>query len=172
MKCMPGAWLLVPAVLAFGSISARSGPGSSQKASEEQTQREEAFSRLLSGARLSGLFTSDSAPESPPMKDEYTITSAEPEAGDQWRIQALIEYGEHSVPVSLLIPVKWAGDTPVITLDDLEVPGLGKFTARVLFHGQSYAGVWSGKDHGGQMVGHIERAPAAQPKEGSKNGGK
>jgi hypothetical protein len=45
-----------------------------------------------------------------------------------------------------------------MTLDELEVPGLGKFTCRILFHGQSYAGLWRGADHGGAMSGVIEHA--------------
>jgi hypothetical protein len=62
------------------------------------------------------------------------------------------------VTVPLELTVKWAGDTPVITLDELEIPGLGRFTARVLFHGRSYAGIWSGPGHGGQMYGRVVRA--------------
>ena len=51
-----------------------------------------------------------------------------------------------------------------MTLDDLEVPGLGKFTCRILFHGKSYAGLWRGADHGGAMSGVIERAATQESK--------
>ncbi len=58
---------------------------------------------------------------------------------------------------TLPLTVKWAGDTPVITLTDMMVPGLGTYTARVLFHRGRYAGTWSASDHGGEMWGRIEK---------------
>ena len=56
----------------------------------------------------------------------------------------------------------------MIQVTDLVVPTLGTFSARVLIHGDQYAGTWSGKDHGGQMYGHIARA-AATPQSGDGN---
>jgi hypothetical protein len=56
--------------------------------------------------------------------------------------------------------VKWAGDTPVITLTDMTIPGLGTYTARVMVYRDHYAGYWSAGDHGGQMWGRIERDAA------------
>ena len=58
------------------------------------------------------------------------------------------------------LEVKWAGDTPVITLTDLAIPGLGTFTARVLFYRGEYCGTWSAVDHGGTLFGKIQ--PAAK----------
>ena len=49
----------------------------------------------------------------------------------------------------------WAGDTPVVELTDLTIPGLGTYTARVLFYRDEYAGTWKGKNAGGQMFGRI-----------------
>ena len=53
------------------------------------------------------------------------------------------------------LPVKWAGDTPVISLTNKAIPGFGTFTARVMFYGDEYAGTWSGGSHGGLMWGKI-----------------
>lgn len=130
----------------------------------EQEAREEAFAELLTNARLTGIFTDDTRPELAPQKDSYTITKAECLEDGMWRIESLIEYGENKVKVPLFIRVKWAGDTPVMTLDNLEVPGLGTFTCRILFHGQAYAGLWRGAGHGGAMSGVIERASDAEAK--------
>lgn len=131
-----------------------------QTAQDEQEAHEEAFAELLAGARLTGWFTDDTKPGEPPAQDSYEIASAEALEDGIWRFDALI--GESGVKLPLFLPVKWAGDTPVITLDDLEIPGMGKFTARVLFHGSSYAGVWRGEKHGGEMAGRIERRAAGK----------
>ena len=46
--------------------------------------------------------------------------------------------------------------------DDLNLPGVGMYAARVMIHGDQYAGTWRGTDHGGEMWGRIEHG-AAQP---------
>jgi hypothetical protein len=57
--------------------------------------------------------------------------------------------------VSFPIQVKWAGDTPAISLTDQALPGLGDYTARVLIDRGLYAGTWSGKTGGGEVFGRI-----------------
>lgn len=121
-----------------------------------QEAREEAFAKLLTGARLTGWFTDTTRPDAPPAKDSYVISKAEKADGDTWLIESVI--GESGLKVPLYVPVQWAGNTPVMTLDKFPVPQMGTFDARVLFHGASYAGVWSGANHGGEMAGRIERA--------------
>jgi hypothetical protein len=143
------AALVLPAAAALRS-------GAQDDAAQEA--REEAFAKLLTGARLTGWFTDTTKPDAPPAKDSYVISRAEKADGDLWLIESLI--GETGLKVPLYVPVKWAGNTPVMTLDAFPVPQMGKFDARVLFHGASYAGVWSGEGHGGEMAGRIERVPA------------
>jgi len=75
--------------------------------------------------------------------------------GETWLLQARIRYGSHDVPVPVPVTIKWAGDTPVITLTDLTLPGMGAYTARVLLYRDQYAGTWSGKNVGGQLFGKI-----------------
>jgi hypothetical protein len=48
-------------------------------------------------------------------------------------------------------------DTPMIMLDNLTIPGLGTFSARVFFHGDLYGGSWQDGDKGGFLFGRIER---------------
>ena len=54
------------------------------------------------------------------------------------------------------LTVLWAGKTPVITLDDLKLPGLGTFSARVLFHKNHYVGSWQHGEVSGHMFGHLD----------------
>ena len=79
------------------------------------------------------------------------------ESGD-WLIQSRIRYGDHDVTIPLTLPIRWAGDTPVICVDDMLIPGLGTFTARVMIYRGHYAGFWTGVDHGGHLFGVIEAA--------------
>jgi hypothetical protein len=88
--------------------------------------------------------------------------------GDYWLFETRIQYGDQDVQLPLTLQVKWAGDTPVITLTDVAIPGLGTFTARVLVYRDQYAGTWSGAMHGGQLFGRIEQ-PAAERGTDAKN---
>ena len=141
------ALLLSTLALGFSSIQ--------QDDEEAQEAREEAFSELLTGARLVGWFTDSLRPDASPSKDVYTISRAEPADDGKWLFEAVV--GENGLKVPLYLPVKWAGDSLVITLDQFPVPQMGTFDARVLFHGNSYAGVWSGDKHAGEMMGRIEK---------------
>jgi hypothetical protein len=46
----------------------------------------------------------------------------------------------------------------VISLTDLAIPNAGTYTARVLVHGDTYAGSWSGGSNAGLMNGIIKRS--------------
>ena len=90
-------------------------------------------------------------------EERYVIDKVSKLAGDTWLFHARLQHNSHDIPVPVPVAVKWAGDTPVITLTDLTIPGLGTYTARVLLYRDQYAGTWSGKDHGGQLFGKIVR---------------
>lgn len=126
----------------------------------DQTALEKEFQQTMTGATLVGHFTVSGMPGGGPLKEErYKIKSMTKIRGDWWLLLTSIEYGgkkEITVPVPL--QVKWAGDTPVITLTDVKIPQLGAFTSRVLFYKGEYAGTWSGGDHGGHLFGRIEAA--------------
>src|SRR5579871_3308499 len=94
-------------------------------------------------------------------EERYVINNVSKLMGDTWLLQTRIQYGSHDLPVPIPVTIKWAGDTPVITLTDLSIPGLGTYTARVLLYRDQYAGTWSAKDHGGQLFGKIEHAATA-----------
>jgi hypothetical protein len=115
---------------------------------------EKQFTELLSGCTLVGHYTEGA--EKNEHEDHYSITKISKLKDDLWLFNARIEVEGHDVTLPIPIRVLWAGDTPVITLDELTIPGLGTFSARVLFHGHQYAGVWSHGDEGGQMAGRIE----------------
>ena len=53
------------------------------------------------------------------------------------------------------VPIKWAGETPVLTLANYLIKGHGVFSARILIYNGMYAGTWGAPDHGGKMFGKI-----------------
>jgi len=117
------------------------------------------FAKALSGATLVGNFTTAGQEKDAALKEErYTLSKVSKLGNDYWLFQTRIQYGEHDLTLPLALQVKWAGDTPVITLTDVLVPPLGKFTARVIVYRDRYAGTWQGGDHGGHLFGRITRA--------------
>jgi hypothetical protein len=129
-------------------------------AAEEKTEQktlEKELAKKLTGATMAGQFSIDGREETKkPHTDRYEIESAEKIAVNRWVITARIKYGQHDVKLPVTIEILWAGDTPVITLTNAVVPGMGTFTSRVMIYGDRYAGTWQHDKVGGHMWGKIE----------------
>ena len=133
----------------------------------DQKARFAAFTQALTNVKLIGRFTF-SADDKEPIRDEYTISSVvKVGTADLWIVSARIRYGTVDLTVPVPVEVKWAGKTPVITLDDVTIPGLGTFSSRVVIDGSLYAGTWQHDAVGGHMFGKIvpiaEENPAQVP---------
>ena len=112
--------------------------------------------KMLTGAKLVGQFTV-TGKEGPLVKDAYEIITAHKvEEGDLWLITA--KYGKKDSQYPIPLEIKWAGDTPIITLTKLTIPGLGTFSSRVVIYEGRYAGTWQHDKVGGHLFGTIERA--------------
>jgi hypothetical protein len=90
-------------------------------------------------------------------QDKYTIVSATKVRGDSWVITARMKFGEKEVAIPFPVEVKWAGDTPVIVVDNLPTPGGRTYSARVLFYEKTYAGSWTGGGKAGLLSGIISK---------------
>ena len=143
--------LLATMVLSFLFAGCARKPGS-----DTQTGLEEKFQQMMSGVTLMGHSASMKG-ESMSGEEKYVIEKVSKLSGETWLFHVRIQYGSHDIPVPLPVTIKWAGDTPVITITNLTIPGLGTYTARVLLYEDQYAGTWSSKDHGGQVFGKIVR---------------
>jgi len=119
-------------------------------------QLETTFKAMLTKATMSGRWYSvkDGKP-GPEKEDAYSIVSANKVSGHKWVIQTRIKINQKEMIVPIPVEVKWAGDTAVLSVDKLQYPGGGTYSARVLFYEHTYAGTWSGGDHGGLMSGVI-----------------
>lgn len=147
---------LVLAVGFTGSIACVANYGVAETATSEKPERFAALERALTGATLVGNFTVTGGDKIDPKPERYELTSVQNVGGDNWMFVARIQYGDHDVKIPITLPVKWAGDTPVITVDQMALPGLGTYTARVMIYHDHYAGFWSGADHGGHLFGVVE----------------
>ena len=165
-----GAALAVAIAAGLSILQAQETPKSSDtsaapKPRVEQTSRFERFARDMSSVRLKGTFTIAGKPDSR-SAEEYIIESVRKlPRGDKWLFRATIRYGKVNLTLPLVLDVRWAGETPVITLDRLTIPTLGTFSARVLIHDGRYAGTWQHDATGGHLFGTVakvrtDKAPA------------
>jgi hypothetical protein len=115
---------------------------------------EKQFEQMMTGAVLVGHSTLDGK-DSLSGEERYAIDNVRKLAGDVWMFQARMKLEGHEIPLPIPVNIKWAGDTPVIEVTDLGIPGMGSYTARVVLYHDRYAGTWSGKNHGGQLFGAI-----------------
>ncbi len=149
-------------------ISALSLTGQAEEPTEaEIAARDEAFSKSMAKCVLVGSFTIDGKEsEGAPKAERYEIESVTQASENLWIFMTRVKYGKLDTKLPITVPVEWAGDTPMVSLTNATLPGLGEgFSARVIFHESRYAGTWQHGAIGGHMFGKIERATD----EGSKD---
>jgi hypothetical protein len=135
------------------------GFGPVRAAEQTSEERELAFSKQMANTVLVGAFTVDGQkPDSAPKEERYEISSVEKTNGKTWIFTARVKYLNFDATLPIPVPVEWAGDTPVVTLTNATLPGLGAgFSCRVIFHDGRYAGTWQHGTFGGHMFGRIEK---------------
>lgn len=131
-----------------------------------QKEREAQFSERMSNTVMIGSFTVDGKESGQvPKEERYEIKSVENAVDQLWVFTTRIKYGKIDTTLPITVPVQWAGDTPMVTLTNATLPGLGDaFSARVLFFEGRYAGTWQHGEVGGHMFGRIEKAKPADEK--------
>ena len=123
-----------------------------------QEQRERTFQEMMTGVTLVGR-SSRLQDDKIIGEEKYVIEGVTKLTGDTWLMRARLQYGGRDIPIPIPVNIEWAGDTPVITLTDLSIPGMGSYTARVVLYRGQYAGTWSGQKGGGQIFGKIVKNP-------------
>ena len=142
------------------------------KTSHDAVKQQELFEKFVSSMNntvMIGRFTIDGMDEGKRREERYEIKRVvKADEGDYWNIFARMKFGKVDVTLPFPVEVKWAGSTPVITVDDLKLIGMGDaFDARVVISDNKYAGTWRHGKVGGLMFGRIEPAPK---KAGNKDG--
>ncbi|MGD9634459.1 MAG: hypothetical protein AB7G28_19310 [Pirellulales bacterium] len=131
---------------------------SAAEPAETQAQREAALASMLSGATLEGSFTVTGREAAKLTSDKYTLGEVKNVGGNNWLFPTRVQYENKDITLPLTLPIEWAGDTPVVVVDNVGMPGLGTFSARVLFFNDHYAGYWQHGEVGGSLFGRIHRA--------------
>lgn len=159
-------------ILAIATMSAAAlGQATSQPAtllpepSRTREQLERDLQEMLTNVELVGSYrmTTDlkgRQPLGPASSEKYTIVAAAPDADGYWIFTARVQYGEHDVQLPMRLKVVWAGDTPIVTVDQVTFPGLGTYSARVMFYNGYYSGTWFGANCGGVLAGEIRKIRA------------
>lgn len=144
------------AIFAGGWLVGRSGIGSVvDPASLNDAERQ--FVERMRDVNLVGSFTVAGREDRPPRPDRYGIRSVEKVGNDLWRFNAEMHCCGVDGSVPVVVPLRWVGDTPMIMMTDTSLPGIGTFTVRLFFYGDSYSGTWQHGDNGGIMSGRIEK---------------
>ncbi len=152
---------------------AASAPAATAPSPLDRQELERRLEATLTGVQLRGTWqiasagpTADGAVPrngpvtlSDPLPDTYTILEAHKAEADWWLLRVRIQYEAVDAVVPIRLRVLFAGETPVLTVDDLSMPGGHTYSARVMIHGGFYAGTWSGPDCGGVLSGQLVNAP-------------
>ena len=89
--------------------------------------------------------------------DRYDISSVQKVGENLWRFNAGMECCGVKGQIPIVIPMRFVGDTPMIMMTDTEIPGVGTFTVRLFFYGDTYSGTWQHGTVSGHMSGRIEK---------------
>ncbi|WP_233200187.1 hypothetical protein [Blastopirellula marina] len=128
------------------------------KVDTDQAKLFEKFEKTLNNVALVGSFTIVGRDDKNAKPERYEISNVRKlEEGDLWLFNARIKYGDKDVKIPMPLEVKWAGKTPVITLDNTTIPGLGTFSSHVVIDGDKYAGTWTHGEVSGHLFGTIEK---------------
>lgn len=153
------------------SSPATASPARDKAEKLDRATLEKQFREMLTGVVFDGTWQmitaaglAENGRMSEPRSDKYTLSEATKVFDDHWIIKARIQYADKDVTIPVPVRVVWAGDTPIITLDGLGLPGLGTYSARVMVYRDFYSGTWFGVGYGGVLSGRIVRSPSAENK--------
>ena len=125
---------------------------------QELTVAEKQFQTQMTNVVMAGYYTQGDKAEL--REDRYVIERISKLKDDVWKFEARVQYNKKDMKIAINVPVKFAGETPVITLTNYAVPGFGTFSARVVFYDGGYAGMWGGEKSCGKMFGKITKVEA------------
>jgi hypothetical protein len=146
----------------FAQAPVKEVPKDSQKSASASNKPlpsdpEERFIALFTNATLSGRWArlKDGVLGEERTGDKYTIVSVVKRDGDSWTVNAKMKYGEKELILPVPVRMKFTGDTAVLSVEDLGMPGGGTYTARLLIFERTYSGTWKDQRGGGMLYGTI-----------------
>lgn len=116
------------------------------------------FKEMVVGTKWKGRFTVKGQNLDKLTDEAYEVSSATKlDEGEMWLLKARVKYGGSDRTYPVPIEVLWAGDTPVLTMNKLTIPGVGTFSCRVVLDEGQYAGTWQHDKVGGHLFGSFEK---------------
>ena len=140
----------VLALIVLSTAFAQNPPSATVDLSHAEKQ----FQDVLANVTLTGYYVQGD--NSQLHEDRYVIERVSKVKDDLWKFEARIQYNKQDMKVAMSFPVKFAGDTPVISLTNFTVPGFGAFTARVVIYDGTF-GIPCGGTHVQNLrsIGHL-----------------
>ncbi len=156
------AGLVLALVFGLGWLTAATGTGrEADPASLTDLERD--FTERMRNVVLVGHFTIEGQERRDGLPERYEISEVTKLEGDRWRFDVHLTYGSVDATLPVVVPLVWAGDTPMVSITDFAIPGLGEeFGARVVFYDNRYAGTWDHGRYGGLMYGTIQPLDAQE----------
>src|SRR5437868_3456410 len=105
--------------------------GGCARSDSQQAEYERKFQESMQNVTLLGYSTRLNK-EGTFGPEKYKIESVSKISGETWMFKTRLRLEGKDLPLPLPITVKWAGDTPMISLTDVDIPGMGTYTARVM----------------------------------------
>ena len=123
----------------------------------QSSDPEERFKLLFTKAYLSGRWASL---KDGPLGEErtgakYNIVSVTKGSGDKWIVSAKMKYRDQDIVMPIPVQMKFVGDTAIMEVNNLAIPGGGTYTARLMIYERTYSGTWKGQRGGGMLYGTI-----------------
>jgi hypothetical protein len=160
MKTKSSIRIVLASLVAAASMAAQQAGPPAPTPEAPMNAAEKQFRETMSDVTLKGFFTSGDSADT--HEDGYTIGKITKIGEDLWNFEATIEHNKKPFKATINVPVKWAGDTPVLTLSNYLIRGHGVYSARILIYGGMYAGTWGTQSHGGKMFGKVVKNEPAQ----------
>lgn len=150
-----GSIVALGVMFGLGWVVAKTGAGQGVPV-ESLSELERDFTERMQDVVLVGHFTVEGRETRGGSPERYEISRVTKVDDDRWRFDVHMVYASVDVTLPVVVPIVWAGDTPMVTITDFEIPTLGTFTARVFFYDDRYGGSWQHGEYGGLMYGQIE----------------
>src|SRR5579863_1154840 len=94
---------------------------SRRSSASSQVDLDQQFREMMTGAVLVGHSTLMDR-EGISGEERYSIDGVSKIGSETWLFRTRMKLGSRELPLPIPVVIKWAGDTPVITLTDLSVP--------------------------------------------------
>lgn len=117
----------------------------------------ESLQRTLTGATLSGFVARAEHGKSPRIDVAVLIERvAKSKAIHDWTLDVVVAPDGDARKYSVTCDVRWAGPTPVLTINRADLPGIGQFSAKLIIHNCLVAGTWVHDDLRGHAWGMVD----------------